>query len=54
MFNGACWQTFGPVVPFRSFQPDDIFFFATELNLFIETEEDLMADVEENPFPYLC
>lgn len=53
MFNGSCWQTFGPVIPFRSFKPDDIFFFATELNPLIETEEDLMADVEENPFPYL-
>lgn len=53
MYNGACWQTFGPILPFRSFEPDDIFFFATEMNLFIESEEDLMADVEENPFPYL-
>lgn len=53
MFNGACWQTFGPVVPFRSFQPDDIFFFATELDPHIESEEELMEDVEEDPFPYL-
>jgi hypothetical protein len=53
MYNGACWQTFGPILPFRSFEPDDIFFFATELNPFIETEEDLMTDLEENPFPYL-
>jgi len=52
-FNGSCWQSFGPVVSFQGFQPDDIFFFATELNPRIETEEDLMADVEENPFPYL-
>ena len=53
MFNGSCWQTFGPVVFFQGFDPDDIFFFATELNPAIETEEDLMADVEENPIPYL-
>jgi hypothetical protein len=52
-FNGVCFQTFGPVLPFKSFEPDDIFFFATELNPDIESEEDLMKDVEENPFPYL-
>jgi hypothetical protein len=52
-FNGSCWQTFGPIVPFKGFEPDDIFFFATELNLRIESEEDLMADLDENPFPYL-
>ncbi len=53
MFNGSCWQTFGPVVGFQGFDPDDIFFFATELNPGIESEEELMADVEENPIPYL-
>jgi hypothetical protein len=53
MFNGSCWQTFGPVVWFLSFEPDDIFFFATELNSTIESEEDLLADVESNPIPYL-
>jgi hypothetical protein len=52
-FNGSCWQSFGPVLPFKGFEPDDIFFFATEMNPDIESEEDLMADVEENPFPYL-
>jgi hypothetical protein len=51
--NGSCWQTFGPVISFQGFEPDDIFFFATELNPQIETEEDLMSDVEKNPIPYL-
>jgi hypothetical protein len=51
-FNGACWQTFGPVVSFRGFEPDDIFFFGTEINPKIATEEDLIADVEKNPIPY--
>ena len=31
-FNGACWQTFGPVISFRGFEPDDIFFYGTEIN----------------------
>jgi hypothetical protein len=52
-FNGSCWQSFGPVLSFQGFQPDDIFFFATELNPRIETEEDLINDVEANPLPYL-
>jgi hypothetical protein len=52
-FNGHCWQSFGPVISFQSFVPDDIFFFATELNPKIETEEELMEDVEANPVPYM-
>jgi len=51
-FNGACWQTFGPVISFRGFEPDDIFFFGTEINPEIATEEDLIADIEKNPIPY--
>ena len=52
-FNGFCWQSFGPVLSFRGFGPDDIFFFATEVNPLIETAEDLMMDVERNPIPYM-
>jgi len=52
-FNGHCWQSFGPVIGFRCFDRDDIFFFATELNPKIETEQTLMADVELNPIPYM-
>lgn len=52
-FNGACWQSFGPIGAYQSFESDDIFFFATELNPQIESEEDLVADVEKNPIPYM-
>ena len=52
-FNGACWQSYGAVTGYSAFGPDDIFFFATELNPAIESEEELMADVENNPIPYL-
>jgi hypothetical protein len=52
-YNGSCWQTFGPILHFMGFEPDDIFFFASELNPGIKTEEDLYADIGENPFPYL-
>jgi hypothetical protein len=52
-FNGHCWQSFGPIYAYQSFDPDDIFFFATELSIAIESEEDLLADVERNPVPYM-
>lgn len=52
-FNGACWQSFGPIGAYQSFEPDDIFFFATEMNPQIESEEELAADVEKNPVPYM-
>lgn len=52
-YNGACWQTFGPVIGYQSFDEDDIFFFATELNPLIEDEQTLLQDVERNPVPYM-
>jgi hypothetical protein len=52
-WNGLCWQTFGPVTGFRSFGLDEIFYFATELNHRIESEEDIASDVERNPVPYM-
>ncbi|MEO6000624.1 MAG: hypothetical protein ABIN89_27500 [Chitinophagaceae bacterium] len=52
-FNGSCWQTFGPLTGFQSFCADDIFFYATELNRSIESEDDLIEDVESIPIPYM-
>lgn len=52
-FNGNCWQTFGPLNAYQSFDLDDIFFFATELNPGIDSEETLQIDVEKNPVPYM-
>jgi hypothetical protein len=52
-YNGSCWQTYGPVTAFRGFSADDIFFYATELNPAIESEADLMADVDDNPIRYM-
>jgi hypothetical protein len=52
-FNGVCWQTYGPLAGYTSFGPDDIFFFATELNPLIEDESDLAKDVDRNPVPYM-
>lgn len=52
-YNGQCWQSFGLIIPFKSFTADDIFFFATELNPKIEDEDMLMSEVQRNPFPFL-
>ena len=52
-FNGVCWQTFGPVNAYQSFDQDDIFFFARALNPRIDSEEMLLGDVEKNPVPYM-
>jgi len=52
-FNGSCWQSYGPVGAYRSFEPDDIFFFATELRPDIENEEELLENLENNPLPYM-
>jgi len=53
-FNGACWQSFGPIGAYKSFEPDDIFFFATEFDRRIETEEDIARNIEKNPLPYMA
>jgi hypothetical protein len=52
-YNGACWQSFGPIGAYKSFEPDDIFFFATELKPDIANEGDLLANLEYNPIPYM-
>ncbi len=52
-FNGYCWQTFGPIVAYKSFQLDDIFFFATELDRRLELEEDIARSLDKNPVPYM-
>jgi hypothetical protein len=52
-FSGDCWQTYGPITGFQSFDADDIFFFATELNSSIQSESDLTKDLETDPVPYM-
>ncbi len=52
-FNGFCWQSFGPVAYYKSFEAGDIFFFATELNPDMEEAGEVPAHVERNPLPYM-
>lgn len=52
-FNGFCWQSYGPVVYYQSFEKDDIYFFATELNPRIGEAGEVMAYLEKDPLPYM-
>ncbi len=52
-FNGSCWQSYGPVIGYKSFSPDDIFFYATEFESTIESGVDLAKDIEDNPIRYM-
>ncbi len=52
-YNGHCWQSFGLNIPLANVTPDDIFYFATEINPRIEDEEDIIDDMDINPIPYL-
>jgi hypothetical protein len=52
-FNGQCWQSYGPIMPFKSFDHDDIYFFATELDITIESADDVRRNIENNPVPYM-
>lgn len=54
-FNGECWQTFGPIGAYRSFETQDILFFATQLNRggWIENGQKLMELVDKDPVPFM-
>ena len=52
-YNGSCYQSFGPIGAYKSFQHNDIFFFATELNPDINEVEELLTNLEYNPIPYM-
>ncbi|MTI88038.1 MAG: hypothetical protein FH748_08725 [Balneolaceae bacterium] len=52
-FNGECWQTYGPILHFNGFEPEDIFFYANEANGdWYETGEEVMEDLEEKPIAF--
>ena len=52
-FNGFCWQSYGPVVYYQSFEAGDIWFYATELNPDLEDLPEVAAHVELDPLPYM-
>lgn len=52
-YNGSCWQSFGPIGSYNSFNADDIYFFATELDPAIESDQDIANHIEKDPAPYM-
>ncbi|MCB9246978.1 MAG: hypothetical protein H6606_11190 [Flavobacteriales bacterium] len=51
-FNGACWQTYGLIAPYRSFDAGDVFVYGTEVFPEIEDDESFMDAVHRDPMPF--
>lgn len=51
--NGDCYQTYGPLMGFTSFQSDDIFYYAGELDPSVETIADLNDLIAKDLFSFL-
>lgn len=51
--SGECWETYGPILHFISFEPEDILFYARDANgdWYVNGDE-VMEDLEENPIPF--
>ena len=52
-FNGLCFHTYGNILPFRSFDADDIYFYGTEVFPEVDSDASLMASVYKDPIPYM-
>lgn len=51
--NGDCYQAYGPLMGFASFEADDIFFYAGELDPSVETIEELRGLIEKDLLSFL-
>lgn len=51
-FNGMCWQSYGLIAPFRSFDMNDVCVFGTEVFSAIEDDQTFMAAVHRDPLPF--
>jgi hypothetical protein len=49
---GPCWLFYGINISLPGLTPDDIYFYATEIDAAVETNEDIMAQVHHKPFHY--
>jgi hypothetical protein len=52
-FNGHCWQTYGPIAAYKGIEPDDVFFFAGEIDQHVSDDEDAIDLIEKNPVPFM-
>jgi hypothetical protein len=51
--NGECWQSYGPISAYSSFEADDIFFLASEMDSRIVDADDVLYNIDQNPVPYM-
>lgn len=47
-----CWQSYGLIAPFRSFDMNDVYVFGTEVFSAIEDDQTFMAAVHRDPLPF--
>jgi len=54
-YNGSCWETYGIIGHYRSFEPEDILFYATQLypGTWFEDVDELLEFTEKNPIPFM-
>ena len=51
-YNGLCWQAYGPINSYMSFDYDDMFYFATELDAHVADDDDVLRLIDRNPLPF--
>jgi hypothetical protein len=52
-FNGVCWQSSGMIFAFNALHEDDFYFFATELNSDVASDEMVADELDTNPVPFM-
>jgi hypothetical protein len=52
VWNGKCWTCYGLNICLSGLTPDDIYFYASEMDSAVNTDEEIMADVHAHPFHY--
>ena len=52
-FNGQCCQTFGMLYSFTSLTRNDIYYFATEVDRPVDTDQEILDIIDKTPIPFL-
>lgn len=52
-FNGHCWQTYGPIGSYKAINADDVFFFGTEIDDTVYSDDGMIALIQKRPLPFM-
>lgn len=52
-FNGECYQTYGPIMPYSGLQPLDLLYFAGQLDEKINEYSEVHQKIQEDPVPFM-